>query len=170
MDGFPDACAAAIASPRVGEHLTSHHGHPERVVEFAIREQTGIGRDPRRTTTASLDGSPRETLSYDRSLSPPTMTTLYGVIGGPLLCQRCRNASRNRRGDRHRFDQARRRWRHQSGLPTKAATNQDVQTSLRNVREMTKIAEHEIHAIVWSCARARRQMLVVLPATKPTLH
>jgi hypothetical protein len=30
---------------------------------------------------------------------------------------------------------------------TKAATNQDVQTSLRNVREMTKIAEHEIQAL-----------------------
>lgn len=53
---------------------------------------------------------------------------------------------------------------------TKAATNQDVQTSLRTVREMTKIEEHEIHATVLSCARARRQMLAVLPATKPTLH
>jgi hypothetical protein len=53
---------------------------------------------------------------------------------------------------------------------TKAATDQDLQTSLRNVREMTKIAEHEIHAIVLSCARARRQMLAVLPSTKPTLH
>ena len=53
---------------------------------------------------------------------------------------------------------------------TKAATDQDLQTSLRNVREMTKIAEHEIHAIVLSCARARRQVLAVLPATKPTLH
>jgi hypothetical protein len=45
MDGSRDACAAVIAGPRVGEHLTSHHGRPERVVEFAIREQTGIGRD-----------------------------------------------------------------------------------------------------------------------------
>jgi hypothetical protein len=53
---------------------------------------------------------------------------------------------------------------------TKAVSNQDIQTSLRNVREMTKIAEHEIHAIVLSCARSRRQMLAVLPATKPTLH
>ena len=45
MDGSRDACAAVIAGPRVGEHLTSHHGRPERVVEFAIREQTGVGRD-----------------------------------------------------------------------------------------------------------------------------
>jgi hypothetical protein len=35
---------------------------------------------------------------------------------------------------------------------------------------MTKIAQDEIHAIVLSCTRARRQMLAVLPATKPTLH
>jgi hypothetical protein len=53
---------------------------------------------------------------------------------------------------------------------TKAATDQDLQTSLRNVRERTKIVEHEIHAIVFSCARARRQMLAVLPTAKPTLH
>ena len=53
---------------------------------------------------------------------------------------------------------------------TKAATDQDLQTSLRNVREMTKIAQDEIHSIVLSSARARRQMLAVLPATKPTLH
>jgi hypothetical protein len=53
---------------------------------------------------------------------------------------------------------------------TKAATGQDLQTTLRNVREMTKIAEHEIHAIVLSCAHARRQTLAVVSATKPTLH
>jgi hypothetical protein len=53
---------------------------------------------------------------------------------------------------------------------TKAATDQGLQTSLRNVREMTKIAEHEIHAIVLSGARARRQMLAVLPTAKPMLH
>jgi hypothetical protein len=46
---------------------------------------------------------------------------------------------------------------------TEVATKQDVQISLRSVREMTKIAEREIHAIVLSCARARRQMLAMLP-------
>jgi len=30
MDGSRDACAAVIAGPRVGEHLTSHLGRPER--------------------------------------------------------------------------------------------------------------------------------------------
>jgi hypothetical protein len=53
---------------------------------------------------------------------------------------------------------------------TKAATGQDLQTTLQNVEQLTKTAETEIHAIVLSCARARRQLLVVLPATKPTLH
>ena len=53
---------------------------------------------------------------------------------------------------------------------TKAAIGQDLENTLRNVGELTKVAENEIHAIVLSCARARRQMLVVLPATKPTLH
>ncbi len=59
---------------------------------------------------------------------------------------------------------------HMARDETKAATSQDMQTSLRNMREMTKIAEHEMHAMVLSCASARRQMLAVLPATKPTLH
>jgi hypothetical protein len=53
---------------------------------------------------------------------------------------------------------------------TKAVTGQDLQTTLRNVGELTKVAEKEIHTIVLSCTRARRQMLEVLPATKPTLH
>jgi hypothetical protein len=38
------------------------------------------------------------------------------------------------------------------------------------VREMTKNAEHEMHAIVLACKRARKQMLVGSPATKPTMH
>jgi hypothetical protein len=35
---------------------------------------------------------------------------------------------------------------------------------------MTRIAEHEMHAVVLSCKRARRDMLASLPARKPTLH
>jgi hypothetical protein len=38
------------------------------------------------------------------------------------------------------------------------------------MREMTKNAEHELHAIVLSCKRARKQMLVALPAKNPSLH
>jgi hypothetical protein len=53
---------------------------------------------------------------------------------------------------------------------TKPATSMDVQATLRNLREMTKIAEHEIHAVVLACTRARRQLLETLPTSKPTLH
>jgi hypothetical protein len=53
---------------------------------------------------------------------------------------------------------------------TKPATGLDVQATLRNLREMTKIAEHELHAVVLACTRARRQLLATLPASKPTLH
>jgi hypothetical protein len=38
------------------------------------------------------------------------------------------------------------------------------------MREMTRIAEHEMHEVILSCKRARRDMLVSLPARKPTLH
>ncbi|MGH6795872.1 MAG: alkaline phosphatase family protein, partial [Methylocella sp.] len=42
-------------------------------------------------TALATGGSPFSTgafydVSYDRSLSPPTQTTPYGIIGGPLLC------------------------------------------------------------------------------------
>lgn len=53
---------------------------------------------------------------------------------------------------------------------TKPATSPDIQATLRNLREMTKIAEHELHAIILACKRARGQMLATLPASKPTLH
>jgi len=39
---------------------------------------------------------------------------------------------------------------HMARDETKSATSQDIQTALRNMREMTKIAEHEIHSIVLS--------------------
>jgi hypothetical protein len=53
---------------------------------------------------------------------------------------------------------------------TKPGTVRDMETTLRLLRQMTRDAEHEIHAILLSCARARRQMLASLPAQKPTLH
>ena len=52
----------------------------------------------------------------------------------------------------------------------KAATGGDIEDMLRNMREMTRIAEHKMHAVVLSCKRARRDMLDSLPARKPTLH
>jgi hypothetical protein len=53
---------------------------------------------------------------------------------------------------------------------TKAATDKGMETTLRHIREMTKNAEHEMHAIVLSCKRARKQMLAALPAKKSSLH
>lgn len=53
---------------------------------------------------------------------------------------------------------------------TKPGSEADVQSTMRLVRDMTKIAEHEIHALVLACARSRRQMLAGFPAKKPTLH
>jgi len=53
---------------------------------------------------------------------------------------------------------------------SKAATSQDIEAVLCNMREMTKIAEHEMHAVTVACTRARRQLLATLPATKPTRH
>ena len=52
----------------------------------------------------------------------------------------------------------------------KAATVGDIEDMLRHLREMTRIAEHKMHAVVLSCKRARRDMLASLPARKPTLH
>lgn len=52
----------------------------------------------------------------------------------------------------------------------KAATDTDMEKTLRHTREMTKNAEHEIHAIVLYCKRARKHMLAGLSTTKPNLH
>jgi hypothetical protein len=59
---------------------------------------------------------------------------------------------------------------HMAPDTTKTATEKDIEVTLRQIGELTKIAEHEIHEVVLSCARARRQMLVALPARKPILH
>lgn len=52
----------------------------------------------------------------------------------------------------------------------KAAAVGDIKGTLRQMREMTRIAEHEMHEVILSCKRARRDMLVALPVRKPTLH
>jgi hypothetical protein len=52
----------------------------------------------------------------------------------------------------------------------KPATVDDIEGTLRHMREMTRIAEHEMHEVILSCKRARREMLASLPARKPSLH
>jgi hypothetical protein len=54
--------------------------------------------------------------------------------------------------------------------PTKPVTPDDVAQTRRNVRELTKVGEREIHEAVLSCTRARRQLLNSTPITKPTRH
>jgi len=49
---------------------------------------------------------------------------------------------------------------------TKAATDKDMKTTLEHMHDMTKNAEHEMHAILLSCKRARRQLLAAFPAQK----
>lgn len=53
---------------------------------------------------------------------------------------------------------------------TKPAEPADIATTLGHFRELTRIAEHEMHEAVLSCTRARRQMMRALPTIRPTLH
>jgi hypothetical protein len=54
--------------------------------------------------------------------------------------------------------------------PSKPATPADITATLGHLREFTRIAEHEMHELLLSCTRARRQMLRMMPATKPVLR
>jgi hypothetical protein len=49
---------------------------------------------------------------------------------------------------------------------TKPASSDDIAGTIRNIGKLTTIAEQEMHATVLSCARARRQMLAAMPATR----
>jgi hypothetical protein len=53
---------------------------------------------------------------------------------------------------------------------TKPGTLKDIKGTFQQMHEMTKIAEHEMHAIVLACKRARKQMSAGLPAKRPTMH
>jgi hypothetical protein len=54
--------------------------------------------------------------------------------------------------------------------PTKPAAADEIAIAIGRFREVTRIAEHEMHEAVLSCTRARRQMLAALPASRPVLH
>ena len=53
---------------------------------------------------------------------------------------------------------------------TKAATRKDLETTFRHMRDTTKDAEHEMHAILLSGKRASKQILAVFPAQNSSLH
>ena len=50
------------------------------------------------------------------------------------------------------------------------ASEQDVVSLLKQVRELSRIAEKELHALVLSCTRARQQALATITVDKPTIH
>jgi hypothetical protein len=53
---------------------------------------------------------------------------------------------------------------------TKPASESEMEKTVRLMREMTREAEQEMHAIVLACKRARRDTLVGAVARKPTFH
>ena len=53
---------------------------------------------------------------------------------------------------------------------TKPADPAEIAVTLGHFREITRIAEHEMHEAVLSCTRARRQMMQAASATKPVFH
>lgn len=54
--------------------------------------------------------------------------------------------------------------------PEQASSESDLAAAFRNVRELTRIAEKELHAVVLSCKRARAQAISVSRGGRPTLH
>lgn len=54
--------------------------------------------------------------------------------------------------------------------PSKPAEPDEIAVTLSHFRELTRIAEHEMHEAVLSCTRARRQMMQGLPTHRPVLH
>lgn len=53
---------------------------------------------------------------------------------------------------------------------SKPAPESAIEVTVRQIRDTTRIAEHEMHEIVLACKRARRQVLATLHAQRPTLH
>jgi hypothetical protein len=50
------------------------------------------------------------------------------------------------------------------------ATASQVAVTLRHLRQLTRIAEDEMQAVILSCKRARRNMVAGRASVKPTLH
>lgn len=50
------------------------------------------------------------------------------------------------------------------------ADQAQIHETFRHLRELTRIMEREVHAVVLDCTRARRQMLRDTPPRRPTFH
>ena len=57
-----------------------------------------------------------------------------------------------------------------AGDPTKPVSAEDIEQTRRHIQDLTEVCEREIHQVVLSCTRVRRQMLNSAPNKKPTLH
>src|SRR5690606_22976895 len=53
---------------------------------------------------------------------------------------------------------------------SKPADLSDIATTMKHLRELTRITEIEINRVVLDCTRARRQMLGSIGTTRPTHH
>ena len=54
--------------------------------------------------------------------------------------------------------------------PDQSPTDQELAKTLRNVKELTGIAEKEMHAVILSCVRARREVLGQSAMHRRTIH
>ena len=54
--------------------------------------------------------------------------------------------------------------------PAPPASAGDVAGTLRKVRELSRFAEQELHAVILACTRARQHRLATSTMTKPTIH
>jgi hypothetical protein len=52
----------------------------------------------------------------------------------------------------------------------KEATETELETTLRLIREIAENAEHEMHAVVVACTSTKRQMLAGMSTRDPTVH
>ena len=49
-------------------------------------------------------------------------------------------------------------------------SGKELAATVKNVKELSRIAQKELHTVVLSCKRARQQLLSTLPFDKPTIH
>ncbi len=54
--------------------------------------------------------------------------------------------------------------------PDQSPTDRELSDTSRNVKNLTDIAEKELHAVILSCVRARREALRPLGTSRPTMH
>ena len=49
-------------------------------------------------------------------------------------------------------------------------SRKQLETTLKHMQELTLQTEKEMHAVILTCVRARKQFLASLPIERPTLH